>query len=103
MPYVVISRYTRTDPTVKWHFETIINQQTWDDYTSMMVGTFYGRKTRTITEIDPNTLEVEFVWADQATYEEFKSKPETIAQRHMIEQYNNSVGITTLPKEEFEI
>lgn len=103
MPYVVISRYTRTDITTKWHNEIVHDEKIWNDYTDMMLSTFHGRKTRTITQTDPNTLEVEFVWENQAAYEEFKARSETIAQQQMIENYNNSVGITAAPKEEFEI
>lgn len=103
MPYVVITRYSRPNSSVAWHTSQSFDSSIVDPYVEMMFSTFHGRKMRTVTEPDENTLEIEIVWESQEVYEDYNSRQETVALHQVIQEYNNSVGVTMLPREKFEI
>lgn len=103
MAYRVVSRYRRTDPSIPWHSTQIFDQENYYKVMEMMLTDFHEKKARTVTEVDQHTLEVEFIWQDQATYEDWASRPLIIQQQELINAYNLSAGITADPREKTEI
>jgi hypothetical protein len=103
MAYRVLSRYRRTNPAVPWHSTQIFDQENYYQVMEMMLTDFHEKKVRTVTEVDQFTLEVEFIWQDQATYEDWASRSLIIQQQEFINSYNASAGITADPREKTEI
>lgn len=102
MPYVVIQRYNRPNNSVNWPHQTVLDDTISDNYAEMIFTDFHSRKSRNVSETNELTLEVEFVWESKETYDDFSSRPETIAMHQEVSRYIDSVGITTT-KDEFEI
>jgi len=103
MPYRVLSRYHRPNTSVDWHNGKIFDEAVTQQTIELMFTEFHGKKTRTVTETDPLTLEVEFIWESQATYEDWASRPIIQQQQALIDQYNASSGIIADPKEKSEV
>ncbi len=103
MAYRVLSRYHRPSPTVDWHVGKVYDQALSDQIIEMMYTEFHGKKSRTVTEPNNLTLEIEFIWETQAIYEDWASRSIIIQQQQLIDNYNASVGITADPKEKTEI
>lgn len=103
MPYVVITSYTRPNSSVAWHTSQSFDSSILDPYIEMMFTFFHGRKTRTVSEPDENTLQIEMVWESKEVYDDYVSRAETIAIQQAINDYNDSVGVILQPREKFEI
>lgn len=102
MPYVVSFQYIRPDNSVVWPSQHSFDEEISGAYFDMLMNDYHDKKTKTIVEIDDNTLEVEFIWQDKETYDEFSNRTETINFKQLISDYMNSVGII-VTKDEFEI
>ena len=103
MAYRVRRTYHRTNPAIPWHSTQIFDQENYYKHMEMMLTDFHEKKARTVTELDAFTLEVEFIWQDQATYEDWASRPTTLKHREEIDTYNAEAGITVSPLEKTEI
>lgn len=103
MAYRVLSRYHRPNTSVEWHNGKVFEQSVTDEVMAMMFSDFHGKKERTVTEVNPLTLEVEFIWESQAVYDDWASRSCIIRQQELIDQYNTSVGIVADPKEKTQI
>lgn len=101
MPYVVTLQYIRPDNSVAWPSQVAFDEVKSDAYNDILSSEYAIKKTKSIVEIDDNTLEVEFIWQDKETYDEFSNRKETIAFKEMVSDYMDSVGIT-VTRDEFE-
>jgi hypothetical protein len=103
MAYIVISRYTRKNASIKWHSEVDLEESIVNDYLTMLRPEFVNHRFRNITETNENNLEVEVVWESKEICEDFFSRPETVAMHAEIKKYNDSNNIVEHPKDKFEI
>lgn len=103
MAYHVISKYTRSDTSIKWHTEQTFDETITKSYVAVMFTYFHGKKIRAIFEENPNTLVVEFIWDDIETYNDWAIRHEVVALQSEIKKYNDSVGIVAHPRVKREI
>lgn len=98
MAYRVLSRYTRPNTSIEWHNGKVFDQAVTDEVMAVMFSDFHSKKERTVTEVSPTVLEVEFIWESEAVYNDWASRSCIIRQQELIDEYNASVGIIADPK-----
>ena len=103
MAYRVITRSHRPNTTVQWYSNSSLDEELKSQVMEMMFNVFHGKKTRTVTEPDELTFEVEFIWETKEVYDDYASRSLIIQSRAAIAAYNDSVGIITDPMIEEEI
>ncbi len=98
MIFQVTSVYRRPNSEAKWHGSFVLDEQLEEEKTVFTILNFYNKHQIISETPDDLTLVVRSRWENEEAYNRFRSEPCVAKYFEKVDEYFETVGITSDPK-----